>query len=379
MFFYHEPEVDIIIFNSTIGREDGTDCRFEDVNTVLFHKIDKCEKMIVVKNIIRVKKIIMDKTANKKITVIGHANVDVMACPVDFSKIKAGSQPMEDILVSYGGGGLNEAVILKRLGADVELVSKLADDEAGEQILRFIKSEGISDKGIIMDTSGTGCTSVNVVLVDNGGERYFLTNPGGSNRKMENQDIEPLLDTGSDMVSFAAMFVSPLLDIGALGDIFKVIKARPDRILAVDMTKPKNGETLEDLKECLQYVDYIFPNDEEASMLTGISDVYENARLFADAGVKCVIITRGKNGCLIFKDGKCTEIPPYPVERVVDTTGAGDAFAAGFLYGLSRGLSLEACGRFGNAAASCVVEGLGASYGISAPQEVFKRFEEITV
>ena len=67
MFFYHEPEVDIIIFNSTIGREDGTDCRFEDVNTVLFHKIDKCEKMIVVKNIIRVKKIIMDKTANKKI------------------------------------------------------------------------------------------------------------------------------------------------------------------------------------------------------------------------------------------------------------------------------------------------------------------------
>lgn len=317
----------------------------------------------------------MGQMKNKKITVIGHANVDVMACPVDLSKIKAGSQPMKDILVSYGGGGLNEAVILKRLGAEVELVSKLADDEAGEQIMRFIRSEGISDKGIIMDTSGTGRTSVNVVLVDNGGERYFLTNPGGSNRKMEKQDIEPLLDTGSDIVSFAALFVSPLLDTGALGDIFKAIKARPDRILAVDMTKPKNGETLEDLKECLKFVDYIFPNEEEASMLTGISDVYENARLFADAGVKCVIITRGKNGCLIFRDGEYTEVPPCPVENSVDTTGAGDAFAAGFLYGLSRGFSLKECGRFGNAAASCVVEGMGASYGISAPEDVFERFK----
>lgn len=317
----------------------------------------------------------MTQTVSKKITVIGHANVDVLAFPVDITGLSAGSQPMDDILVSYGGGGLNEAVILKRLGADVELVSKIADDEAGKQIMGFLKTEGISDRGMI--TGSSMSTSVNVVLVDKNGERYFLTNPGGSNRKMEKKDIEPFLDTGSDIVSFAAMFVSPLLDISSLSEVFRLIKKCPGRILAVDMTKPKRGETLDDLKECLRYVDHIFPNEEEAAMLTGRQDVYENARLFAEAGVRCVIITRGKNGCLMFKDGEYTEIPAYPSEKTVDTTGAGDSFAAGFLYALSKGLSVKECAMFGNAAASCVVEGPGASYGIRSLENVIERFDSI--
>ena len=113
------------------------------------------------------------------------------------------------------------------------------------------------------------------------------------------------------------------------------------------------------------------------AMFWGRQDVYENARLFADAGVRCVIITRGKKGCLMFKDGEYTEIPAYPSEKTVDTTGAGDSFAAGFLYALSKGLSVKECAMFGNAAASCVVEGPGASYGIRSLENVIERFDSI--
>ncbi len=194
---------------------------------------------------------------------------------------------------------------------------------------------------------------------------------------MDKSDIWPFLDTESDIVSFPAMFVSPLLDIGALSEIFEKIKSSPGRILAVDMTKPKNGETLDDLKECLKYADYIFPNESESCMLTGKNDPYENAKLFADAGVKCVVIKRGAAGCLIYEGGRYIEVPACPDVKVTDTTGAGDSFAAGFLYGLSKGYTTEECGRFGNAVASCVVEGLGAAYGMESAQKPLERFKKI--
>ena len=313
--------------------------------------------------------------SNKRITVIGHANVDVLAAPVDFDRITAGSLPMDNIVMSCGGGALNEAVILKRLGAEVNLVSKVGADEAGEQILNYINNEGISTYGIIKDSSA--CTSVNVVLVDAAGERYFLTNSHGANRKMDKFDIWPFLDMESDIVSFPAMFVSPLLDTGALSEIFKKIKSRPGRILAVDMTKPKNCETLDDLKECLKYADYIFPNEAESCMITGKNDPFENAKLFADTGVKCVVIKRGAAGCLIYENDRYIEIPAYPVVNVTDTTGAGDSFVSGFLYGLCNGYTTEECGRFGNAVASCVVEGLGAAYGVESAQKTLERFKRI--
>ncbi len=313
--------------------------------------------------------------SDKKILVLGHSNVDVMAGPVDLSGITAGSQPMEDIVISYGGGALNEAVILKRLGADVQLVSKVGEDEAGEQLLGFLESEGISCESIIKDP--TSPTSVNVVLVDEKGERFFLTDPKGANRKMDLGDVVPLLKTETDIVSFGAMFVSPLLDISALTRMFKEIKSHSGRLLAVDMTKPKNGETVRDLRPCLRYVDFIFPNEEESRMLTGKEDIYENALIFAEAGVKCPVIKRGSKGCIIYDNGRFMEIPAYPVKNAKDTTGAGDSFVAGFLYGISKGFSLEECARFGNVTASCVVEGMGATYGVDSVQKPMERFREM--
>lgn len=309
---------------------------------------------------------------NSKITVIGASVIDILARPVDLSAINIGSQPMEDIVMSFGGDALNEAVILKRLGADVELVSKVGNDSAGKEILDFIVGEGISDKSIIKSINDP--TSINIVLVDDKGERYFLTNPSGCLRKLSEADLLPYLGQAGDIVSFASIFVSNELDIEATTRVFKKIKEKNGRILAVDMTKAKHGETLADISPMLKYVDLIFPNEAEIALLTGENDRYKNASYLVEAGVKCAVIKCGQDGCLIYDGREYIEVPAYENAKVVDSTGAGDSFVAGFLYALSCGYELKDCGKLANAVASCTVEAVGASEGISSIAKPYERY-----
>ena len=297
----------------------------------------------------------------EKISVFGPVNVDVMARPVDFGKLHTGSLPMEDIRIAYGGDALNEAVVLRRLGAHVELISSVGQDETGDRLNRAADAP----------------TSVNIVLVDPQGERYFLTDPHGSMRRIRREDYLPFLASAGDIICFPGMFVSREMDIPAMEAVVAEARKKPGRILCADMTKAKNGEKLEDLRGILPMIDYIFPNEAEAELLTGEADARKNARLFTEAGVGCAVIKRGARGCVIATRDELLELPAYPVSRAVDTTGAGDAFAAGFVYGLSRRMTPADCGLFACAAASCIVETAGANQGIRSADEPMARYTEL--
>ncbi len=311
------------------------------------------------------------------VTVIGGSVIDVLAGPVDIRQLVAGSQPMKELGFSFGGDALNEAVALSRMGVRTDLITKIGQDDSGKRILAYLAEEGIDSSHVIME-SGLE-TAVNIVLFDEHGERYFLTNPNGSLRKLTEEDIYPYLDNAANIVSFASMFVSPPITVDAIARIFKCIKTVPGRILTADMTKAKNGECLEDLKEVLPYVDYIFPNEEEIRLLTGVADPYENAKLLLEAGVGCAVIKRGKKGCLIQTKKELLNIAAYPDVDTVDSTGAGDCFAAGFLYGLSHHMALEECGRIACAAASCSVGAVGAVSGLHSMEAVLARSKKIEV
>ncbi len=311
----------------------------------------------------------------RKISIFGPVNVDVTARPVDFGKLHTGSLPMEDIGIAYGGDALNEAVVLRRLGAHVELISSVGQDETGDRLVRFLEREGISGAGI--NRAADAPTSVNIVLVDPQGERYFLTDPHGSMRRIRQEDYLPFLASAGDIICFPGMFVSREMDIPAMEAVFAETRKKPGRILCADMTKAKNGERLEDLRGILPMIDYIFPNEAEAELLTGETDARKSARLFTEAGAGCAVIKRGARGCVIATRDEQLELPAYPISRAVDTTGAGDAFAAGFVYGLSRKMPLADCGLFACAAASCIVETAGANQGIRSAEEPMARFMEL--
>lgn len=310
-----------------------------------------------------------------RISIFGPVNVDVTARPVDFGKLEIGSQPMEDIRIAYGGDALNEAVVLRRLGAEVELVSRVGQDESGDRLVRFLEKEGISGAGI--NRAADTPTSVNIVLVDPQGERYFLTDPNGSMRRIRREDYLPFLAGAGDIICFPGMFVSREMDIPAMEAVFAEARRKPGRTLCADMTKAKNGEKLEDLRNLLPMIDYIFPNEAEAELLTGEADARKSARMFTEAGAGCAVVKRGARGCVIARKGKILELPAYPAARAVDTTGAGDAFAAGFVYALSRRMPLADCGLFACAAASCIVETAGANGGIRSAEQPMARYTEL--
>jgi sugar/nucleoside kinase (ribokinase family) len=102
------------------------------------------------------------------------------------------------------------------------------------------------------------------------------------------------------------------------------------------------------IREIISRTEVIFPNEREALMITGMEDVKEASRVLHDWGAKIVVITRGERGVLIY-DGSFREFPALPIrpEEIVDPTGAGDAFAGGFLAGYSRNLPLEECVKLG--------------------------------
>ena len=250
---------------------------------------------------------------------------------------------MNYIKMAFGGDALNEAIALSRLGKKVQLISNVGDDDAGQKILDYAAKSGLDISGVTIQ-SGLE-TSITIVLVDGRGERFFLTNPHSSMRKFSEADILPHVDGLAPIVSFASMFISRALDAAAMERLFSRIKAG-GRTLAVDMKTPKLGETLSDVAGALSYADYFFPNEEELATLTGEADVYKNISTLLECGLKCAVVKRGGRGCIIATKSAQVEIPAYPVEKVVDTTGAGDCFAAGFLWALSEGWSLAECGRF---------------------------------
>ena len=311
----------------------------------------------------------------KDITVIGAAIIDILTGSVSPEVFKTGSMPVKETRFSFGGDALNEAVVLSRFGKKVELISKVGKDSAGDQVRAYIEKEGMDTVSIIREEGLE--TSANIVLVDEKGERYFLTNPQGSLRKLALSDIEKHIGDAADIVSFASVFVSPLLGIPELEKVFQAVKSKKGRTLIADMTKAKKGEKLEDLKSLLPYIDYILPNESEIELLTGEKDPEKNAELLIQGGVGCAVIKCGAEGCLIRTKDERYKIPAYPVTKVVDSTGAGDCFAAGFLWALSEGMPLKACGEFACGAASCAVEVMGAAEGIVSIDEPMRRFQKI--
>ncbi len=308
------------------------------------------------------------------VTVIGPAIIDVLARPVDRRVFEIGSQPAESIRMSFGGNALNEAVVLSRLGERVQLLSNLGTDEAGDRVRAFLERNGVDGAGLIRQDGVP--TAVNLVLVDPQGERHFITDPGSTLRRLDLPDLEPRLDDLAPIVSFSSLFVSPLLTIARTGALFRRIKAR-DRLLLVDMTKAKHGETLADLEPLLPCIDVLVPNREEARLLTGESDPLRSLRRLVNAGVGTAVVKCGADGCLVGTGDRTWQIPAVPGTACVDTTGAGDAFAAGFLAGLRRGFAPDDCARLGCAAASCAVEALGATDGVTGQDRVMERFARL--
>lgn len=307
------------------------------------------------------------------VLIIGAAIADLLLRPVSRDVFDMDSYPVDNMPMTIGGDAANEATIITRLGHKVCLMGCVGDDPTGSYILDHCRSNGI-DTAYIKRRKDVS-TSINVGLVTEDGERTFITNRQGSLWKFSYEDLDLRVLKEAKVLSFASIFNNPLFNKDILVKIFSKAKEE-GMIIFADMVKPRLNETLEDIREALSYVDYFFPNYSEASLMTGKEEPEEIADIFLECGVKNVIIKTGKQGCLIKNNQESMKIPAYAGARCIDTTGAGDNFASGFISAFLNGWNIRDCGRYANAVASVSVEHAGATTGVTDRDVADKRYQE---
>lgn len=298
---------------------------------------------------------------------IGNSAVDVPVFPINESVLHTDSYPVDKIIPVIGGSATNVSTIITRLGHRVALMAHIGQDMFGEMIIKHCKEVGIDVNSVIQDTCVY--TPLSIGLVKEDGERNFIVSKSSGTFHLSLEDIDFSRFQGAKLLTIASIFINPLLDNDALTAIFQ--KARENNmIVCADIMKSRDGKSLDDIRSSLSFVDYFFPNYEEASWLTGKLDLNDIADVLLSCGIKTVVIKNGKKGCFIKTKEDTYTIPTYDKAKRVDTIGAGDNFVAGFITALLDGAHLEVCGKFANATASVSVESVGATTGVKGRAQV---------
>ncbi len=305
-----------------------------------------------------------------EIVIAGAGILDVLVYPVSKTVFETGSEPVRSIRLSTGGDALNEATVLARLGKRPDLITVLGEDDAAALIRSHCAREGISLS--LTKSSAAVETGVNIVMIEEDGSRSFFTNPKGTLRLLAPCHMPEQFPEDAGIFCLASMFVSPLLGTQEMAELFQ--KAGEQGLLVcADMTKCKNHETARELSGVLSRIDYLFANDEEAALLTARETPEAMAEELLRAGAKTVVIKCGGRGCFVKNQEFQWQFPAVPDTRCVDTTGAGDAFVAGFLCALSEGKDLPSCAKWANACGSLAVESVGSGGILRDRRQVQER------
>ena len=280
---------------------------------------------------------------------------DIIASPVEKDIFSVDTKPLESISYKTGGDALNVAVNASRLGARVCLGGIVGDDAPGKFLTESAQKEGIDTSGVLV--SAENRTSVSIVLCEPDGQRHFAYY-GKSNNEFDGTSISDELLGETGILYIGSVMGLRGLEGGKLKDLFMRAKAR--RVMtAMDSTWATDGIWLPRIREALPYCDIFIPSFDEAREICGTSDPKEIVSFIHSFGVRIAGVKLGKSGVLV----EDIEIPAFNCERVVDTTGAGDAFMGGFVTGISMGKSVYDSALLGSAASNCCIREIGAVTG----------------
>ena len=307
------------------------------------------------------------------VAAIGNALVDVIAeAPDDFlvsEGLAKGSMQLVDAdfaaglydrmgaaVEASGGSACNTVAGIASLGGTGAHIGKIGDDALGKVFTHDLKAIGARFAGGVMtDGSPTGRSLINVTP---DGERTMCTFLGAA-ALLDPDDVRPEVIEGAEIVFLEGYLFDPPPAREAFAKAAGLARAA-GRLVAITLSDAfvidRHRGALAGFIET--QVDILFANEGEIISLYQAAD-FEAAAAAAARHAKIAALTRGAAGSVVLAGGQRHEIAPVWVEKVVDTTGAGDQYAAGFLFGLARGRSLPHCGALGSLAASEVISHYG--------------------
>ena len=247
-----------------------------------------------------------------------------------------------------GGKGSNQTVAAARAGARVTFITKLGKDNFGDAAVAMYEREGV--KALAPQDPKISTGAAYIFIQDGTGSNAIIVVPGAAGT-ITLADIEANVDAIRGAKVFLTQLEQP---IPAAIRALEIAKSAG----VITIFNPAPAAPLDD--SIYKLCDYVTPNESEASMLTGVtvvdvSSAQKAADVLISKGAGAVLITLGGQGSLLHMRDRSVHIPIFNAGKVVDTTGAGDAFNGGFAAALARGESPEAAARFGSATAGISV------------------------
>ena len=282
---------------------------------------------------------------------------------IDEARAQAIYAAMGPAIETSGGSAANTIVGIASLGARAAYVGKVKDDQIGTLYAHDIRAAGVAfDTKPAAAGPATGCS---YILVTGDGERTMNTYLGAA-QDLTPADIDPTQIAASKIVYLEGYLWDPK---SAKEAFVKASRIAHDAGRQVALTLSDSfcvdryrDEFLDLMRKGT--VDLVFANEAELRSLYQTSD-FNTALKQLRADAKLGVVTRSEKGCVVASGEGVLAVPAFPVERIVDTTGAGDLFAAGFMFGLVRGAGYENAGRLGALAAAEVIQHIGARPQVS--------------
>ena len=269
---------------------------------------------------------------------------------------------VEDYAEACGGSAANTAIGLARLGCKVGYIGKVGCDREGDVLIKDFCNEGVNTDGVVRAAQGK--SGVVMGFVDKKGARALYVNPG------VNDTIN--IDEVNARYASQAQFLHLTSFVGeeSFQTQKKLLDAIPESTkVSFDPGALYARKGYLALEPIIRKTCVLMPNALELTILTGEISYRKGADIMIGKGVKIVAVKLGGDGCYVTDGREQHLIEPFKVD-VVDTTGAGDAFCAGFLYGLVNSKSLLECGKLGNFIASRCVMKMGARAGLPVAKDL---------
>jgi sugar/nucleoside kinase (ribokinase family) len=291
------------------------------------------------------------------VVTLGVHVVDVLVRPVQEIPEGQGGTLVEQIRITPAGPAGGTAVTLAKLGATVRSAGAIGTDELGDVLLDLLGRFGVDASLLVRRVEVQTSASVLPIRPDGSRPAFHVI---GANATYSSADAP-----------WDAIAAADYLHLGApefMGgeEAAKILAFARERgvVTSADILAPgaQAAAILDWIAPAFAHLDYLLPNEEQVLALSGSAKLAEGCRALIERGVGCVAATRGAAGALVVDGQAEVQVPALEVD-VVDTTGCGDAFSAGFLRGLSLSRTRAEAARLGCAAAALVAQGLGSDHG----------------
>lgn len=281
--------------------------------------------------------------------------LDVLVRPV--SEIPAGQDTalVEQMRVTAAGTAAGTALTFAKLGAAVRTAGAIGTDPQGELLLSLLERGGIDTSLVVRKPDAP--TSMSVLPIRPNGERPSL-HLLGANLAYSLDDVDWDAVAEADHIHLGG---TEMLGPDFAVRVLKHAKAN-GTTTSVDLIAPGGMGTFDLIAPALAYTDYLLPNQEQVLGFTGAADLADGCKRLLDAGAGMLAVACGADGARVVSDEGAQQVPAFAID-VVDTTGCGDAFSAGFVYATGIGRPPRDAAVLGNAVAALVAQGLGSDHG----------------